>query len=49
MHYLWVTGIQGKREWEQKMVMGTCKNYYSSLDSLPVKFTELCKPIATST
>ena len=24
--------------------MGTCKNHCYSLDSLPVKFTELCKP-----
>ena len=24
--------------------MGTCKNYCYSPDSLPVKFTELCKP-----
>ena len=40
-----VTGIQGKREWEQewKMGMGICKNSCSSSDSLPVKFTELCK------
>ena len=37
----WVTGIQGKREW--KVGTGTCKNHYLS-DSLPVKFTELCKP-----
>ena len=36
----WVTGIQGKKE--RKVGMGTCKNCYLS-DSLPVKFTELCK------
>ena len=36
--YKGVTGIQGKREWKT----GTRKNLSYSLDSLPVKFTELC-------
>ena len=41
-----VTGIQGKRkqERERKTGTGTCKNICYSLDSLPLKFTELCKP-----
>ena len=40
------TGIQGKwnREQERKTGTGTCKNKCYSSDSLPVKFTELCKP-----
>ena len=39
-----VIGIQGKREREWKAEMGACKNCCYSSDSLPVKFTELCKP-----
>ena len=41
-----VNEIQGKwqREREFKTGMGTCKNSCYSSDSLPVKFTELCKP-----
>ena len=38
------TGIQGKRERERKTGTGTFKNSCYSSDSLPVKFTELCKP-----
>ena len=42
---IWVTGIQEKwkQEWEQKTGMGTCSNGCYSFDSLPMKFTELCK------
>ena len=36
-----VTGIQGKWEWEWERELG--KNHCYSPDSLPVKFTELCK------
>ena len=38
----WITGIQRKQEW--KAGMGICKNRCYLSDSLPVKFTELCKP-----
>ena len=34
----------GKREQERKTGTGICKNKCYSSDSLPVKFTELCKP-----
>ena len=37
-----VNGIQGKQEW--KAGTGTCKNLCYLLDSLSLKFTELCKP-----
>ena len=45
----WVTGIQGKWKWERERKLerktgrGTWKNSSYSSDSLPVKFTELCK------